>query len=67
MKISEEAMFRWVVIVGVAVASVIALTVITQNAVVGGICSLVLLLAAAVHAYRWWRAGDEAERNRPQL
>ena len=30
MRISEEAVFRWVVIVGVAAASIIALTLLTR-------------------------------------
>ncbi len=52
MRISEEAVFRWVVIVGVAAASVIALTLLT-NPLVGAVWGLVLVCAAAVHAYRW--------------
>jgi putative effector of murein hydrolase LrgA (UPF0299 family) len=52
MKISEEAVFRWVVIVGIAAASVIALTLLTRP-LVGAIWGLVLVCAAALHAYRW--------------
>ena len=59
MKISEEAVFRWVVIVMVAAASIIALTLLTRP-LVGAIWGLVLVCAAAWHAYRWvarnWRA-----------
>jgi putative effector of murein hydrolase LrgA (UPF0299 family) len=63
MKISEEAVFRWVLIVGVAAASIIALTLLTRP-LVGAIWGLVLVIAASVHAYRWlrdWRARDVAE------
>ncbi len=52
MKISEEAVFRWVVIVGVAAASIIALTLLTRP-LVGAIWGLVLVCAAAWHGYRW--------------
>jgi hypothetical protein len=52
MKISEEAVFRWVVIVGVAAASVVALTLLTRP-LVGAIWGLVLVIAACVHASRW--------------
>lgn len=52
MKISEAAVFRWVVIVGVAAASVIALTLLTRP-LVGAIWGLILVLAAAWHGYRW--------------
>jgi hypothetical protein len=54
MRISEEAIFRWVVIVGVAAASVIALTLITRP-LFGAIWGLVLVGAGAAHAYRWLR------------
>lgn len=50
--ISEEAVFRWVVIVGVAAASIIALTLLTRP-LVGAIWGLILVLAAAWHGYRW--------------
>jgi len=52
MKISEEAVFRWVVIVGVAAASIIALTLLTRP-LVGAIWGLVLVSVAAWHGYRW--------------
>ena len=52
MKISEKAVFRWVVIVGVAAASVIALTLLT-NALVGSLWGLVLVGAGAAHGWRW--------------
>lgn len=54
MKISEEAVFRWVVIVLVAACSVIALTLLTRP-LVGALWGLVLVIAANVYAYRWFR------------
>jgi uncharacterized membrane protein len=56
--ISEEAVFRWVVIVGLAAASVIALTFLTRP-LFGALWGLVLALVAAWHGSRWamrkWR------------
>jgi hypothetical protein len=52
MKISEAAVFRWVVIVGIAAASIIALTLLTRP-LIGAIWGLVLVCAAAWHGYRW--------------
>jgi hypothetical protein len=52
MRLSEQAVFRWVVIVGVAAASVIALTLLTRP-LVGALWGLVLVVAGAVHGYRW--------------
>lgn len=52
MKISEAAVFRWVVIVGVAAASVIALTLLTRP-LLGALWGLALAIFACVHAYRW--------------
>jgi uncharacterized membrane protein len=52
MKMSEEAVFRWVVIVGIAAASVIALTLLTSG-LWGALWGLVLVIAACVHGYRW--------------
>ena len=52
MKISEEAVFRWVVIVMVAAASIVALTLLTRP-LVGAIWGLVLICVAGWHAYRW--------------
>lgn len=52
MNISEAAVFRWVVIVGVAAASVIALTLLTRP-LVGALWGLALVIAASWHGYRW--------------
>lgn len=58
MKISEEAVFRWVVIVGIAAVSVILLALLIEP-LVGALWGLVLVCWGAVHAYRWgvrkWR------------
>lgn len=54
MRLSEQAVFRWVVIVGVGAASVIALTLLTRP-LVGALWGLVLVLAAAAHGCRWLR------------
>jgi len=52
MKLSEAAVFRWVVIVGIAAASVIALTLLTAP-LVGALWGLVLVGAGALHGCRW--------------
>lgn len=52
MKISEEAVFRWVLIVGVAAGSVIVLTLLTRP-LVGAIWGLLLVCGAAWHGIRW--------------
>lgn len=52
LKLSEEAVFRWVVIVGLGAASVIALTLLTRP-LFGALWGLVLVCAAAWHGYRW--------------
>lgn len=61
MKISEEAVFRWVLIVGVAGASIIAVTLLTRP-LVGSLWGLALVIAACVYGYRWtrdwWRRRD---------
>lgn len=54
MKISEEAVFKWVLIVGAAAISVIGLTLLTRP-MVGALWGLVLVIAASVHGYRWSR------------
>jgi hypothetical protein len=58
MKISEAAVFRWVVIVGIAALSIIALALLIRP-LAGAIWGLVLVIAAGWHGYRWaarkWR------------
>ena len=55
MRISEEAVFRWVVIVTIAGASVVALTLLTRP-LVGALWGLVLVLWGCWHAFRWAQA-----------
>jgi uncharacterized membrane protein len=50
--INEEAVFRWVVIVGIAAGSIIALTLLTRP-LFGAIWGLVLVIAATWHGCRW--------------
>jgi hypothetical protein len=52
MQISEEAVFRWVVIIGIAGASVVALTLLTRP-LVGALWGLVLVCAGIWHAWKW--------------
>jgi uncharacterized membrane protein YphA (DoxX/SURF4 family) len=52
MKISEEAVFRWVVIVGIAGASIVVVTLLTRP-LAGALWGLALVCWGAVHAYRW--------------
>lgn len=52
MRLNEAAVFKWVVIVGVAAAAVIAVTLLTRP-LVGALLGLVLVIAASVHGYRW--------------
>jgi hypothetical protein len=52
MRVSEEAVFKWVVIVVVAAASVIALALLTRP-LVGALWGLALLCAATWYACRW--------------
>jgi hypothetical protein len=54
MKISEAAVFKWVVIVGAAGASVIGLTLLTRP-LVGALWGLALVIAGCVYGYRWAR------------
>jgi hypothetical protein len=52
MKISEEAVFRWVVIVGIAAVSIIGLTLLTRP-LFGALWGLVLVCVGAWHGIRW--------------
>lgn len=54
MRLNEAAVFRWVVIVGIAAAAVIAVTLLTRP-LVGALLGLALVIWACVHAYRWTR------------
>jgi Flp pilus assembly protein TadB len=54
MRLSEAAVFKWVVIVGIAAAAVVAVTLLTRP-LVGALLGLVIVIASCVYAYRWLR------------
>jgi uncharacterized membrane protein len=54
MRISEAAVFKWVVIVGLAGALVVAVTLLTRP-LVGSLLGLLLVIAGCVYGYRWGR------------
>jgi uncharacterized membrane protein YdcZ (DUF606 family) len=54
MKLNEAAVFKWVVIVGVAAAVIIAVTLLTRP-LVGSLLGLAIVIAGGVYAYRWAR------------
>jgi uncharacterized membrane protein YdcZ (DUF606 family) len=55
MKFNEAAVFKWVVIVGVAGALIVAVTLLTRP-LVGALLLLAIVIAGCVHAYRWWKS-----------
>jgi uncharacterized membrane protein HdeD (DUF308 family) len=52
MRISEEGVFKWVVIVVAVVAFLVAVTLLTRP-LVGAILLLLFVIAGCVYAYRW--------------
>jgi len=52
MRLNEAAVFKWVVMVGIAAAAVIAVTLLTRP-LVGSLLALALVIAACIHGYRW--------------
>ena len=58
MKLNEAAVFKWVVIVMIAGAVVIAVTLLTRP-LVGALVGLAIVVAGCVYGYRWssrkWR------------
>jgi uncharacterized membrane protein YdcZ (DUF606 family) len=54
MRLNEAAVFKWVVIVGLAGALVVAVTLLTRP-LVGALLGLVLVIAACIYGYRWSR------------
>ena len=64
MKFNEAAVFKWVLIVGVAGASVIGLTLLTRP-LVGALWGLVLVIAASAYGIRWSREWWRNARDRP--
>jgi hypothetical protein len=61
---NEAAVFKWVLIVGVAGASVIALTLLTRP-LVGALWGLVLVIAGSVYGIRWSRDWWQRMRDHP--
>jgi uncharacterized membrane protein YdcZ (DUF606 family) len=53
MKFNEAAVFKWVVIVGIAGALIVAVTLLTRP-LVGALLLLVIVIAGCIYAYRWW-------------
>jgi uncharacterized membrane protein YdcZ (DUF606 family) len=53
MRINEAAVFKWVVIVGMAGALIIAVTLLTRP-LVGALFLLAIVIAGCIYAYRWW-------------
>jgi uncharacterized membrane protein len=54
VKLNEAAVFKWVVIVGLAGSLVVAVTLLTRP-LVGALLGLVLVIAGCAYAYRWAR------------
>ncbi len=52
---SEAEAFRWLLVVGAAAASVIALALLVRP-LAGVLWALVLIVAAVVYGWRLWRA-----------
>lgn len=52
MKLNEAAVFKWVLIIGAAAATVIVLTLLTSQ-LVGALWFLVLVIVGCVYGYRW--------------
>jgi uncharacterized membrane protein YdcZ (DUF606 family) len=52
MKLNEAAVFKWVLIVGIAGAIVIAVTLLTRP-LVGALVGLAIVIAGCVYGYRW--------------
>jgi hypothetical protein len=64
MKFNEAAVFKWVLIVGIAGASVIGLTLLTRP-LVGALWGLVIVIAGSVYGIRWSRDWWRKARDRP--
>ena len=65
MRISEAAVFKWVIIVAIAAASVVALTLLTRPAV-GAIWGLLIVIAGCAYGIRWlrdWQRNDPRKRD----
>ncbi len=51
MRLNEAAVFKWVVIVGIAAAVVVAVTLLTRP-LVGALLGLALVIVGCVYGYR---------------
>ena len=52
MRLNEAAVFKWVVIVGVAGALVVAVTLLTRP-LVGSFLGLAIVIVGCIYGYRW--------------
>ncbi len=52
MRLNEAAVFKWVVIVGIAASLVVAVTLLTRP-LVGSLLGLAIVIAGCVYGYRW--------------
>jgi uncharacterized membrane protein len=52
LKFNEAAVFKWVVIVGIAGSAIIAVTLLTRP-LVGALLLLVIVIVGCVYGYRW--------------
>ncbi|MBS1677603.1 MAG: hypothetical protein JST08_09470 [Actinobacteria bacterium] len=64
MNYNEAAVFKWVIIVAIAGATVVGLTLLTRP-LVGALWGLVLVIAGCVYGFRWSRDWWRNSRNRP--
>ena len=64
MNYNEAAVFKWVLIFGAAVASGVALTLLTSG-LVGALWGLLLAIIGCVYGYRWTREWWRNSRDRP--
>ena len=64
MKFNEAAVFKWVLIVGVAAGSAIAVALLTTD-LVGALWALALAIAGCVYGIRWTRSWWRNARDRP--
>jgi hypothetical protein len=64
VRFNEAAVFKWVLIVGVAGATVIGLALLIRP-LVGALWGLVLVIAGCVYGYRWTREWWRGPKDRP--
>lgn len=64
MKYNEGAVFKWVLIVGVAGVTVVGVTLLTRP-LVGALWGLVVVIAGCVYGIRWTRNWWRTSRDRP--